>query len=127
MQTSVQMSNSTLLIKTLLSQGLYELKDYMSMEIKTMSTGFYNYPSELEILVDELENMVQDPLDMIQELVGYVEDIEYNDPTNTNLQEALVELSQDKELWDFVNKRLAAIVQETAEYKVLINGIADRK
>ena len=119
MQTSIEMSNPTLLTKIFLSQGLAELKKFISFRISEVS-GEVSHYSELDQVSEEIDEMLSDPLETIQDRVGYVEDIEYNDPSNSNLQEALVELSQDKELWDSVNKSLKRVVLNSSEYKVLV-------
>jgi hypothetical protein len=121
MQTSIEMSNPTLLTKIFLSQGLVELKKFISFRISEVSGEIPHY-SYLDEISEEIDEMLSDPLDTIQDRVGYVEDIEYNDPRNTNLQEALVELSQDQEVWDSVNKSLQRAVKNSSEYKVLIDN-----
>lgn len=115
-----EMTKNTQVSAVILFYGVKQLKDFVLSRTNEVSGDIDHY-SQLDIIIDEIEEMVSDPLDTIQDRVGYAEDLEEDNDWNlTPLQSAIVEASQDQELWENLNKDLKLSITKSKEYKVLI-------
>lgn len=114
------MTTITFPIEILLTEGLTAIKESLTRETKSLKSG-YNHYTELHDIYDELDNMLQDPLDYLQEIEGcYIQDIEEEALEDlNNIERGLLFLSENKERWNEVNNLLELMLPEVTEYKVL--------
>ena len=112
------MDNSQILT-TILTKGLETIKESLTRETKSLSYGVSHY-TELHSICDDLEYLLEEPLDYIQDIVGYVEDLEtYSFRKLNKVEKALVLLSKRPSFWNEVNDLLKLMLPEVTEYKVL--------
>lgn len=112
------MDNSQILT-IILTEGLRTIKESLTRETKSLSYGVSHY-TELHGIYDDLEYLLEEPIDYIQDIVGEVEDLETYDLRKLNkVEKALVLLSKKPNLWNQVNDLLKLMLPEVTEYKVL--------
>ena len=114
------MTTITFPIEILLTEGLTAIKESLTRETKSLRSG-YNHYTELHDIFDEIDDMLQDPLDYLQEINGcYIQDLEEEALEDlNNVEKGLLFLSQNKERWNDVNHLLKLMLPEITEYKVL--------
>ena len=103
----------------ILTEGLRTIKESLTRDTKSLSYGVSHY-TELHSICDDLEYLLEEPLDYIQDIVGYVEDLEtYSLRRLNKVEKALVYLSRNQENCNQVNDLLKLMLPEVTEYKVL--------
>ena len=106
-------------IHTLLTEGLKTIKESLTRDIKSLSYGVSHY-SELHGIYDDLQSLINDPLDEIQDIVGYIEDLEEEALEDLNdIEKALVFVSKNKNKWEAVNDAMSFHIKKCEEYIVL--------
>jgi len=113
------MTTITLPIEILLTEGLREIKESLTRDTKSLRNGVSHY-TELHSIFDDLQHLLRDPLDYIQDIVGYIEDFEEEALEDLNdIEKGLLFLSNNQERWTEVNHLLKLMLPEVTEYKVL--------
>ena len=114
------MTNITFPIDIILTEGLTAIKESLTRDRKSLNNGYSHY-TELHGIYDELDDMLQDPLEYLQEILGcYVEDLEDEVFEDLNkIEWAILSLSRNKERYDEINDLLKLMLPEITEYKVL--------
>ena len=103
----------------ILTEGLRTIKESLTRDTKSLSYGVSHY-TELHSICDDLKYLLEEPLDYIQDIVGYVEDLETYSLSKLNkVEKALVYLSRNQENCNQVNDLLKLMLPEVTEYKVL--------
>ena len=114
------MRTITFPVEIILTEGLNEIKESLTRDTKSLNNGYSHY-TELHGIYDELDDMLRDPVEYLQEILGcYVEDLaeEALEELN-NVERSILYLSQNQERYDRVNELLKHMLPNTTEYKVL--------
>jgi len=113
------MTTITLPIEIILTEGLQKIKDSLTRD-KIFLTNGYGHYTELHGIFDDLQHLIQDPLDYVQEIVGYIEDFEEEALEDlNNIERAMLFLSRNQERWAEVNDLLKQMLPNFEEFKEL--------
>lgn len=105
-------------LSTILTEGLNVIKESLTRDTKSLN---YN---NLHSIYDDLNYLLKEPLDYIQDIVGYIEDLQEEALEDlNNVEKAVVSLGFYQERYNEVNDLLKQIVPNITEYKVLIDKL----